>query len=86
MGSFRFGRRNFGLGRSGRCTNILRHDFFNRILIIFNTRCESMYMRFMSGLDRCDRIMWRIGIVRGIMRDNRILRWRRIMKGKERVF
>ena len=82
MGIFRFGRSNFGFGRSGRCTNILRHYFFNGILIIFNERCESMCMGFMSGLDRFDRIMWRIRITRGIMRDNRILRWSGIMKGK----
>ena len=82
MRTFRFGRSNFGFGRSGRHTNILRHDFFNVMLIIFNTRYESRYMGFMSGLDRCDRIMWRIRITRGIMRDNRILRWSGIMKGK----
>ena len=37
-------------------------------------------MGFMSGLDRCDRIMWRIRIIGGIMKDNRIVSG--IMKGK----
>lgn len=39
-------------------------------------------MGFMSGLDGCDRIMWRIRIAMGIMRDNTILRWSGIMKIK----
>ena len=78
--TFRFGWRNFGFGRSGRCTNILRYYFFDGIHIMFNTRCESRWMRFMSGLDRCDRIMRRIRIMKGIMRDNRILTWIGIMR------
>jgi hypothetical protein len=75
MRTFRFGWRIFGFGRSGMCTNILRYSFFNVMFIIFNTRYESMYMGFMNGLNRFDGILWRIGIMRGIMRDNRTVRW-----------
>ena len=80
MGTFRFGWRKFGFRRSERFTNIMRHYFFNGIFNMFNLRCESMYMGFMSGLDRCDRILWRIRI----MRDNMISRWIGIMKYKLR--